>query len=111
MAHAAGTRRWRDAGSEGIVLALACLSPWAIGSVDARAELALGVGIALLAILQLSAGGQGNPARALLSLPSVALIVLVLYGLVQLAPLPGQTLRWLAPATDALRADLIPRGL
>src|SRR4051794_8748400 len=94
--------------SELIVLGLACLSPWAIGAVDAWAQLALDVGIALLAILGIVAADRAGWARRLFCVPSLALLALALLALVQAVPLPEAMLKGIAPATDTWRRGLAP---
>jgi hypothetical protein len=87
---------------------MACLSPWACGAAKAWAKLALYAGIALVALLGVVAGRGQERTRPLRCGPSLALGGLVLLSLVQAMPLPGGLLRRIAPATAALRADLLP---
>jgi O-antigen ligase/tetratricopeptide (TPR) repeat protein len=94
--------------SEAIIVAMACLSPWAIGAVDAWAQLALDGGLLLLALLQLVSAPRSDWARRLFCLPSLALAGLALWALVQAAPLPAALERTLAPATAAWRSGLAP---
>jgi O-antigen ligase len=94
--------------SEAIIVAMACLSPWAIGAVDAWAQLALDGGLLLLALLQFASAPRSDWARRLFCLPSLALAGLALGALVQAAPLPAALERTLAPATAAWRAGLAP---
>jgi hypothetical protein len=94
--------------SETIILAIACLAPWAFGAVDAWAQFGLDLGIMLLALLAALISGGSNRGRGLLCVPSLALAGLVLLALSQAVPLPGSLLRWAAPGTYALRASLTP---
>lgn len=100
-------RRWPERCSEAILLTLACLAPWAFGSVEAWAELLLDFGVVLVAILGLIAG-RGRPARGLFGLPSLALAGLILLALAQATPLPEGLFRQLAPTTSELRSTLLP---
>ena len=102
-------RRWARRGSEAMILALACLAPWAFGAVEAWAQLALDLGILLAAALGLVAGrGLDRQLNGLFSLPSLALLGLALLALVQAAPLPRGVLDLLDPTTAATRSALIP---
>ncbi len=95
--------------SEAVLLALVCLSPWAFGSVEAWAQLALEVGIVLLAILNMMIGWKSSHRpRRLLGLPSLALAGLVLLALAQAIPLPSGVLKVLAPAMHSSRMSLVP---
>src|SRR5258708_5112507 len=66
--------------SEGIILATVCLAPWAFGSVDAWAELALEASIALLTILRAFVGRGVSRGRLPICIPSLALGGLALVG-------------------------------
>ncbi|HMB02888.1 MAG TPA: O-antigen ligase family protein, partial [Isosphaeraceae bacterium] len=95
--------------SEVILLALVCLSPWAFGCVEARAQLALEVGIVLLAISNMMIGRRSSRRpRRLLGLPSLALAGLALLALAQAIPLPPGALKVLAPAMHSFRMGLVP---
>lgn len=94
--------------SEAIILAMACLAPWAFGSVEAWAELGLELGIAAVTILGTIVGGRSDRTGRLLCVPSLALAGLVLLAVVQATPLPGGLLRRVAPTEAALRANLVP---
>jgi len=94
--------------SEIIVLGMACLAPWAFGSVDAWAELALALGIALLGTLAMFTRPGINPMRRLNCLPSLALGGLAILAVAQSTSLPAGFLGWLDPVTAALRGDLLP---
>ena len=93
-------------------LALACLAPWALGLVHAQAELGLELGIVLLVIAVgvRAAWGDWSPEwrRRLFCLPSLALAGLTVLALAQAMPLPKGVLSHLAPATQALRAGVVP---
>jgi O-antigen ligase len=91
-----------------IVLAIACLAPWAFGAVDAWAQFGLDLGIVLLALLAALISWGSNRGRGPLCVPSLALAGLVLLALAQAVPLPGSLLRWAAPGIYALRASLTP---
>src|SRR5690242_2460865 len=95
-------------GSELIILTMACLSPWAIGAVDAWAQLILEGCIILLAILGLLMAGRSGWSRRLFCAPSIALGALALLALLQAVPLPAVVLKSIAPATHAWRAKLAP---
>jgi O-antigen ligase/tetratricopeptide (TPR) repeat protein len=98
--------RW----GEGLSLALVALAPWAFGAVEAWAELALELSIAVLAAIALVAGWRAgrNPRPQLLGLPSVALLGLIGLALFQGAPLRADWLRRLAPAAAEARSSLAP---
>jgi O-antigen ligase/tetratricopeptide (TPR) repeat protein len=104
-------RSWIDRlrpASEVVVLAMACLSPWAIGAVDAWAQLILDVGLVVLAVLALFTGGRSDWPRRMFCLPSLALAGLALLALAQAVPLPLALERTIAPATHAWRLSLAP---
>ena len=94
--------------SEIIVLGMACLAPWAFGSVDAWAEFALALGIALLGTLAMFARPGSNAMRRLTCLPSLALGGLAALAIAQATPLPAGFLRRLDSVTAALHGDLLP---
>ncbi|MGA2702736.1 MAG: O-antigen ligase family protein [Isosphaeraceae bacterium] len=94
--------------SEIIVLGMACLAPWAFGSVDAWAEFALALGIALLGTLAMFTRPGSNAMRRLTCLPSLALGGLAVLAVAQATPLPAGFLRRLDPVTAALHGDLLP---
>jgi O-antigen ligase len=102
-----GVWRLRRA-SEALILAMACLAPWAFGSVEAWAEFVLELGIAGVTILGAIADGRSDRSRRLLCVPSLALAGLVLLAVVQAIPLPAGILRRIDPTTAALRAGLMP---
>ncbi len=94
--------------SEALLLAMAVLAPWAFGSVDAWAELALGGGVVLLALLGLFTNHGPGSARRWLCLPSLALGGLALLALTQAVSLPTSVVKVLAPAMESLRGGLVP---
>jgi len=94
--------------SEIIVLGMACLAPWAFGSVDAWAEFALALAIALLGMLAMFARPGINAMRCLTCLPSMALGGLAALAIAQAMPLPAGFLRWVDPVTAACHGDLLP---
>ena len=94
--------------SEIIVLGMACLAPWAFGSVDAWAELALALGIALLGTLAIFSRPRINPMRRLNCWPSLVLGGLAVLAVAQATSLPAGFLGWLDPVTAALRGTLLP---
>ena len=94
--------------SEIIVLEMACLAPWAFGSVDAWAEFALALGIALLGTLAIFSRPRINPMRRLNCWPSLVLGGLAVLAVTQATALPAGFLGWLDPVTAALRGDLLP---
>lgn len=94
--------------SEAILIAMACLAPWAFGAVEAWAEFILFLGIFLLAILALVIRAGTDRMRALFCLPSVAIGGLVLLAALQATPLSPGVLKRISPATVALRAGLLP---
>ena len=94
--------------SEIIVLGMACLAPWAFGSVDAWAEFALALGIALLGTLTIFSRPGINPMRRLNCWPSLVLGGLAVLAVAQATALPAGFLGWLDPVTAALRGALLP---
>ncbi|WP_406698969.1 O-antigen ligase family protein [Singulisphaera sp. Ch08] len=94
--------------SEAILIAMACLAPWAFGAVEAWAEFVLFLGIFVLAILSLVIRAGTDRTRALICLPSVAMGGLILLAALQATPLSPSILKRISPATVALRADLTP---
>ncbi|MGC1719940.1 MAG: O-antigen ligase family protein [Isosphaeraceae bacterium] len=94
--------------SEIIVLGMACLAPWAFGSVDSWAEFALALGIALLGTVAMFTRPGSNAMRRLTCLPSLALGGLAALAIAQATPLPAGFLRRLDPVTAAFHSDLLP---
>jgi tetratricopeptide (TPR) repeat protein len=94
--------------SEIIVLGMVCLAPWAFGSVDAWAEFALAIAIALLGVLAMFTSPAMDPIRRLRCLPSLALGGLVLLAIAQATPLPADCLAWLDPTTSTFHNSLLP---
>jgi O-antigen ligase len=102
------TRR-REHASEVILISIACLSPWAFGSVEAWAQLGLDVGVLFLALLWAFGARSFDRRRSICCPPSLALSALVLLAVLQVVPLSEGVLRALSPGTARLRASLIPR--
>src|SRR4051812_19988199 len=102
-------RRLRFA-SELVLVAMACLAPWAFGSVEAWAQLLLASGLLLLTVLQALTGWMSRPSREsrFLSLPSLAMVGLILVALLQAYPLRGGLSGWLGPGIERSRAGLAP---
>jgi O-antigen ligase len=94
--------------AELIVVGMACLAPWAFGSVDAWAEFGLSVGTAVVVALVAIADGTSSRARRSCCLTGVGLAGLVLLALFQATPLPPMLFRWVSPTSATLRADLLP---
>lgn len=89
---------------------MACLSPWAFGSVMARFEFCLSVGVALLAVLGMIGNWNTRRSGDFFCLPSAMLGALVLLAIFQALPLPDAVLRTVAPHTADLRSRLLPRS-
>lgn len=89
---------------------MACLAPWAFGSVMARFEFYLSIGVMLLAVLGLAIHWKTRQSRANFCFPSLTLAALVVLAVVQAIPLPGAVLRGVAPYTADLRVRLLPRS-
>ena len=87
---------------------MACLAPWAFGSVMAPARLAILAGTAAVALLVAFADGTAPRSRRLTCLPSLALAGLIGLALFQAAPLPEGVLRLISPGSASLRAALLP---
>lgn len=79
-----GVRQW----TQGLILALTCLAPWAFGSVEAWAELLLDAGVVLATLMVLAAGRRPGRLENLLSAPSIGLGGLALLAWLQSVPLP-----------------------
>ena len=94
--------------AEAIALAMACLAPWAYGSVGPLARLGLALGTAGVVILAAIADGTRSRGRRLLGLTSLGSVGLVLLALLQAMPLPPGLLRVASPAAASLRAELLP---
>lgn len=91
-------RGWSCRGaSEAVILALVCLAPWAFGSVEAWAELAIDLAIGLLAVLDLVASGRARGRGLLSEAPGLALLGLAVLALAQATPLPTGVSGVLAP--------------
>jgi O-antigen ligase/tetratricopeptide (TPR) repeat protein len=94
---------------EGVVLALALITPWMFGGVDPVFEFAIAAGLALLLILWAAltiASGQLSITRCPVTL---VLALLFLAGLVQLVPLPQTLLRVISPGATDIRQEMYPQ--
>jgi hypothetical protein len=87
---------------------MVCAAPWMFGAVNAWAELILGAGAGLVAVVGVLYGREPAALRHLTSAPSLALGGLVGLALFQATPIPERLLRKLDPSTAALRASLQP---
>ena len=92
MRRIAMTRR-REHASELFLTLMACLSPWAFGSVEAWRSSASASGLSCSPCFGHWAGRSPDRARAICCLPSLALSALVLLALLQTVPLPDGLLR------------------
>jgi O-antigen ligase/tetratricopeptide (TPR) repeat protein len=97
-----------QSGCELIVGAMACLAPWAFGSVDAWAEFGLGIGVAVLAIFSAINAWRSNGSLRLLNTPALAIAGLALLAWFQTVPLPAGVYKWIDPSGIALREGLVP---
>lgn len=102
-------RRARQA-AEAIVLAMACLSPWAYGAVDSWAQLLLALGLIALAVLGFVIGLRVPRGRFLLCLPSLALGGLCVLAALQSIPVSSAILNRIAPSTHSLITSLASRA-
>src|SRR5438309_877548 len=87
---------------------MACLAPWAFGSIDAWAELGLYLGVAALGVL--GALAEKGPGRRLLCAPGLALAGLALLGGAQAATLPRGVMRWVDPVAAREDRALLPEA-
>src|SRR5215218_3817777 len=94
--------------AEVVLLAMACLAPWAFGSVEAWAELGLYLGVAALGVLGCLAGRGSRPRRFLLCTPGLALAGLALLACAQAATLPEGVMRWVDPVGAREHRALAP---
>lgn len=108
MSRGESKRGWPRAWGDHLVILMVVLAPWAFGSVDAWAECALALGIALLAILASLEALRRRSELSVIPIPALGLLGLFLLGLAQCSPLPESWLRQLAPHRAALRASLDP---
>ena len=95
--------------SEAMLLAIACLTPWAYGGVEAWAEFVVFAGVVLVAILTLITSWGTDRFRSFTCIPALGLAGLGLLAAAQAAPLSPGVLRWIAPPSATLRAGLLPR--
>src|SRR5215218_10860156 len=94
--------------TEFVLLAMACLAPWAFGSVEAWAELGLYLGVAALGVLGALAD-RGSALRGhLLCTPGLALAGLALLGWAQAATVPQAVMRAGDPVTAREYRFLLP---
>jgi O-antigen ligase len=97
--------------SEAIVMGMACLAPWAFGSVEAWAQLVLALGLAVLVVLRLVIGLHSRSAIwQWTNVPSLAFAALALFAAFQAISWPAPRFGEFAPSTAQLRADLVPEG-
>ncbi|MHB1557203.1 MAG: O-antigen ligase family protein [Isosphaeraceae bacterium] len=101
-------RAWAVRAADAVILAVALLSPWAFGAVEAWAEWLIASGIALAAGFVAIAGGQGGIRCRLACGPGLAIAGLAVLGLAQSDPLPHGLFDRIAPAAAADRAALLP---
>jgi O-antigen ligase/tetratricopeptide (TPR) repeat protein len=93
-----------------VLLAMACLAPWGLGSVLAQFEIYLSAGVVIVAVLGAVVHWNAGRLQGLLCVPSLALAGLVLLGLFQSLALPSTILRGVAPGVAAVRAQLLPKA-
>jgi tetratricopeptide (TPR) repeat protein len=96
--------------SEAVLLAMACLSPWAFGAVRAWAEAGIYLGVFLVAVLGAVSGQGADRPRRLVSVPGLALGGLIVLALVQAAAWPGRLVGRVVPSATAFKAGLAPGG-
>src|SRR4051812_27602460 len=96
--------------SEAVMLAMACLAPWAFGAVDTWAEFGLDIGGALVAVLGFADRWGSGRSGSRLGGPGLALVGLALLAVAQVVALPERVLSLVSPATAALRAAVIPNA-
>ncbi len=98
-----GSARRPLGASELILLALACLTPWAFGAVESWSAAAVDLGVVSLAVLDvLGSRRSAGPSPGRSPLPGLALLGLAALGLVQAAPIPGTVAR---SATERVLGD------
>ena len=94
------------------MLAMACLTPWAFGSVDGWAMLGILLGTIALALLGLVRGwGEAGTRGAATCLPSLALLGLIALALIQSRSFPERLLARISPQAAGLRTSLFPKAL
>ncbi|MFO0889771.1 MAG: O-antigen ligase family protein [Isosphaeraceae bacterium] len=98
--------------SECLLISMACLAPWAFGSVEAWAQFLLASGLLLVTALRLLTGWLSRTPRAtrLLSVPGAAMAGIVILALLQSYALPGRLSGWIGPQIERTRAGLAPSG-
>ncbi|WP_422925739.1 O-antigen ligase family protein [Singulisphaera sp. PoT] len=92
--------------SEAILILIACLTPWAIGGVDAWSGFLLSICLVILAIIHTVTSWSQNWYKRVLCLPSLAIFCLGILGIVQSLPMTPERVKSLSPATYKTRADL-----
>jgi O-antigen ligase len=94
---------------EGVVLALAAVTPWMFGGVDPVLEFAIGASIALLLLLW--AALTIATRRLTITRCPVTLVLALLFvaGLVQLFPLPPTLLRVVSPGAADIQQEMYPQ--
>ena len=78
-----------DQASEGVILAVVVLAPWAFGAVEAWAGFLIAAAIVALSMLVAASTCVKSVGRSGLATPGLALLGLALLALAQAAPLPG----------------------
>ncbi len=94
--------------AETIVLAMAALSPWAFGAVDAWAQLILFVALVVLTLVLTGTRSRLDWRARLLCLPSLGLASLSALAYVQSVSLPVPLLKMISPQTHTWRSGLAP---
>ena len=102
------TRAWSNRFAEGLILTMACASPWMFGAVDAWAQYILEIGIGIVAILSAIFGPGAFQRRGLLQWTNLGLAGLVILGMTQAIPLPAKLRAVVDPSGAALHSRLIP---
>lgn len=93
--------RCLDGASEGVILAVVVLSPWAFGAVEAWAGFLIAAAIVASTTLGVASYCLDGEGRGGLTTPALALLGLALLALAQAAPLPDG---WMAPSSSILVA-------
>lgn len=95
--------------TEAVTLTMACLAPWAFGSVEAWAQLGLSLGVLVLAALGVVSAWSGKPSPRP-GLAGTALAGLAILAVLQATTIPEGLLRVVAPRAAVWRAGLIPEA-
>jgi O-antigen ligase/tetratricopeptide (TPR) repeat protein len=93
---------------EAVVLALVCLAPWLLGSVEPAFEGLLYAGVALLLLLWAARAVVAGSLTWRSCPVGACLAALFLYGVLQVVPLPRPVLQRLSPETARLYDELMP---